>query len=80
MSATGTEKPTVQEVLATVMDLQDAEAKLKGFIRFLDAHKSSVDRTYRVLNTDLRNAARRLIVEIEGLERKAEELVEAQDA
>ena len=70
------QKPSVQEVVAVVMDLQSAETKLRDFVRFLDQHKVSGDRDYRLLNTELRNAACRLTVEIEGLERKAEELVE----
>jgi len=81
MANTLEQKPDVPEVIATVMDLQAAEEKLKQFIKFLDRHKTSRDRSYRVLNTDLRNAAARLIVEIEGLEGKVQELVEApQDA
>ena len=74
------QKPSVPEVIAAVMELQAAEAELGKFIKFLDQHKVSVDRSYRVLNTDLRNAASKLIVEIEGLERKAQELVEAENA
>ncbi|MCY3018909.1 MAG: hypothetical protein NTW87_07770 [Planctomycetota bacterium] len=81
MAKTLEQKPDVPEVIATVMDLQAAEEKLKQFIKFLDRHKTSRDRSYRLLNTDLRNAAARLIVEIEGLEGKVQELVEApQDA
>ena len=81
MANTLEQKPDVPEVIATVMDLQAAEERLKQFIKFLDRHKTSRDRSYRVLNTDLRNAAARLIVEIEGLEGKVQELVEApQDA
>jgi len=77
MPSTLEQKPDVPEVIAKVMDLQAAEGILKTFIKFLDEHKISTDRSYRLLNTDLRNAAARLIVEIEGLERKAQELVEA---
>lgn len=69
-------KPTVTETVAALDDLVAANDKLRAFSRFLDQHAVEGDREYRLLCCDLRNQVARLTVEIEGLMRKAEELVE----
>jgi len=69
-------KPTVPETVAALDDLAEANQKLRAYVKFLDQHAEASDRVYRLLNCDLRNQAGRLIVEIEGLMRRSEELAE----
>jgi hypothetical protein len=67
-------KPTVPEAIAAMDELVAASEKLRTFIRFLDAHKKSADARERAINIDLRNMSSRMVVEIEGMMRKTEEL------
>lgn len=69
-------KPTVPETLAAMNDLMAAKDQLRAFIKFLDQHAVAGDREFRLLSCDLRSQAATVIVEIDGLMRKSEELAE----
>jgi hypothetical protein len=74
------QKPSVPEAVAAMMNLVAASEKLRAFITFLDEHKALPESSDRAMNLDMRNMASRIVVEIDGLMRQTEALAERDEA